>query len=139
MTSITGTYEHTMDAKGRLFVPAKLREDLGSVCYLTLGVDNCLAIHPQESWDRFAEKAAALPMGQSKHLRAFFANAMRVEPDSQGRIVIPQFLRQYAGLVKEVIIIGANTRAEIWDAGRWQQAQEAMTENLTALMESLEV
>lgn len=140
MVSITGTYEHNIDAKGRLFVPAKLREDLGSICYLTMGIDHCLAIYPLESWNVFTEKFADLPMSKSKNLRPLFANAVKCEPDSQGRVVIPQVLRSYAGLSKEVVIIGVHNRAEIWDAEKWRMTQEEMTpEAMAQLMDELEV
>lgn len=140
MISVTGTYEHNMDAKGRLFIPAKLREDLGSICYLTMGIDNCLAIYPLESWEVFTEKFASLPMSKSRQMRPLFANAVKCEPDSQGRIVIPQALRQYAGLTKEIVIIGVHNRAEIWDAGAWKETQEEMTPaKMAELLESLEV
>lgn len=94
---MTGTYEHSIDAKGRLFIPAKLREELGVTFYLAMGVDECLAIYPQETWNRFTEKFASLPMSQSAAMRPLFANASKCELDSQGRIVIPQKLRKYAG------------------------------------------
>ena len=92
---MTGTYEHSIDAKGRLFIPAKLREELGVTFYLAMGVDACLAIYPQSTWDRFTEKFSSLPMSQSKAMRPLFANAAKCELDSQGRIVIPQKLRRY--------------------------------------------
>ena len=95
---MTGTYEHAIDAKGRLFIPAKLREELGVSFYLAMGVDACLAIYPQATWDRFTEKFASLPMSQSKAMRPLFANAAKCEPDAQGRILIPVKLRQYAAL-----------------------------------------
>lgn len=87
---MTGTYEHSIDAKGRLFIPAKLREELGVTFYLAMGVDECLAIYPQETWNRFTEKFASLPMSQSAAMRPLFANASKCELDSQGRIVIPR-------------------------------------------------
>ena len=89
---MTGTYEHSIDAKGRLFIPAKLREELGVTFYLAMGVDECLAIYPQETWNRFTEKFASLPMSQSAAMRPLFANASKCELDSQGRIVIPHTL-----------------------------------------------
>ena len=91
---MTGTYEHSIDAKGRLFIPAKLREELGVSFYLAMGIDTCLAIYPQATWDKFTEKFASLPMTQSKVMRPLFANAVKCELDSQGRIVIPQKLRE---------------------------------------------
>ncbi len=139
VTSATGTYEHSLDAKGRLFIPAQLRKELGDTLYLTMGVDACLSIYPQETWDSFTEKFASLPMSQSKLMRPLFANAAKCEPDSQGRIVIPQKLRQYASLDKDAVIIGVHNRAEIWSAETWQaQQEEEMTpEKMTEIMQSL--
>jgi MraZ protein len=137
--SVTGTYEHSIDTKGRLFMPAKLREDLGPVCYLTMGLDQCLAIYPEESWKVFTDKFSSLPMSQSKLMRPLFANAVKIEPDSQGRVVLPLKLRTYAGLNKDVVIIGVHNRAEIWDAAAWFGQEEEMTpEKMAALMEALE-
>ena len=136
---MTGTYEHTIDAKGRLFIPAKLREELGDTFYLAVGVDACLAIYPLETWKRFTEKFASLPMSQSKAMRPLFANAAKCELDAQGRIVIPQKLRKYAGLEKEAVIIGVNDRAEIWSADAWnaQEEEEMTPEKMSACLEAL--
>ena len=136
---MTGTYEHAIDAKGRLFIPAKLREELGVSFYLAMGVDACLAIYPQETWERFTEKFASLPMSQSKAMRPLFANASKCELDSQGRIVVPQKLRQYAALDKDVVIIGVNDRAEIWSAESWhaQEEEEMTPEKMAACMAEL--
>ena len=136
---MTGTNEHSIDAKGRLFIPAKLREELGVSFHLAMGVDSCLAIYPQETWDRFTEKFASLPMSQSKAMRPLFANASKCELDSQGRIVVPQKLRKYAGLEKDVVIIGVNDRAEIWSADVWnaQEEEEMTPEKMSACMEAL--
>lgn len=138
---MTGTYEHSIDAKGRLFIPAKLREELGVTFYLAMGVDACLAIYPQETWNRFTEKFASLPMTQSRAMRTLFANATKCELDSQGRIVIPQKLRQYASLDKDTVIIGVSDRAEIWAAETWNALEEDnMTpEKMAACMEALGV
>jgi len=136
---VTGTYEHSIDAKGRLFIPAKLREELGNTFYLAIGVDACLAVYPQETWNRFTEKFASLPMSQSKTMRILFANACKCEPDAQGRIVVPQKLRKYAGLEKNVVILGVNDRAEIWSADAWsaQEEEEMTPEKMSACMEAL--
>ena len=136
---LSGEYLHSIDAKGRLFIPAKLREELGATFYLARGVDACLAIYPQETWDRFTEKFASMPMSQSKAMRPLFANACKCELDSQGRIVVPQKLRRYAGLEKDVVIIGVHDRAEIWAAETWRaQEEEEMTpEKMSACMEAL--
>ena len=136
---MTGTYEHNIDAKGRLAIPSKLRDELGSTFYLAMGVDACLAVYPQSTWDRFTEKFASLPMSQSKKMRSLFANAARCELDSQGRIVVPAKLRKYAGLEKDTVIIGVNDRAEIWSADAWHaQEEEDMTpEKMAACMAEL--
>ena len=125
---MTGTYEHSIDAKGRLFIPAKLREELGVTFYLAMGVDECLAIYPQETWNRFTEKFASLPMSQSAAMRPLFANASKCELDSQGRILLPAGLRKYAELTKEAVITGVSGHAEIWDAARWDAYNDAITE-----------
>ena len=136
---MTGTYEHNIDAKGRIFIPAKLREELGEVFYLAAGVDACVAVYPMSTWDRFTEKLSALPMSQSKKLRAFFANAEKCSLDSQGRVVIPQKLRKYAALDREAVILGVNDRAEIWSAQVWaaQEEEEMTPEKMAACMEAL--
>lgn len=140
MLSMTGTFAHNIDGKGRLFVPAKLREDLGSVAYLTMGIDKCLAIYPEETWRIFGEKFASLPMAKSRSMRQMFAKAIKCEPDSQGRIIVPQNLRTYAGLDKEVVVIGVHNRVEIWNADLWYADEEEMTpEKMSALFEELEV
>lgn len=140
MGSVTGTYEHSMDAKGRLFIPARLREELGEEFYLAMGVDTCLAIYPRESWERFTEKFASLPVSKSRAMRSLFANAVKCVPDGQGRIVIPQRLRTYAELEKETVIIGVHNRAEIWNARLWYAEEEEMTPaRMAALMDSLEL
>ena len=136
---MTGTYEHSIDAKGRLFIPAKLREELGVTFYLAMGVDECLAIYPQETWNRFTEKFASLPMSQSAAMRPLFANASKCELDSQGRIVIPQKLRKYAGLEMDAVIIGVNDRAEIWSAETWnaREEEEMTPEKMKACLAAL--
>ena len=136
---MTGTYEHSIDAKGRLFIPAKLREELGVTFYLAMGVDECLAIYPQETWNRFTVKFASLPMSQSAAMRPLFANASKCELDSQGRIVIPQKLRKYAGLEKDAVIIGVNDRAEIWSAETWnaREEEEMTPEKMKACLAAL--
>ena len=116
---MTGQYAHNIDAKGRLFIPAKLREELGETFHVTIGLDHCLSIYSDESWADFTDKVRVLPYSKAKALRPLFANAVDCEPDGQGRILIPTKLREYANLQKEVVVIGSFDRAEIWDAGRW--------------------
>ena len=113
-TAVTGQYAHNIDAKGRLFIPAKLREELGQTFHVTIGLDHCLA---------FMDKLRDLPYSKAKALRVLSANAVDCEPDAQGRILIPAKLRQYADLQKEVVVIGSFDRAEIWSADRWAREE----------------
>ena len=116
---MTGQYAHNIDAKGRLFIPAALRRELGQTFHVTVGQDHCLSVFSDESWDAFMGKLKELSYNEVKKLRALFAYAADCEPDSQGRILIPAKLREYAGLTKEVVVVGSFDRAEIWSAERW--------------------
>ncbi len=122
---MTGQYAHNIDAKGRLFIPAKLREDLGEKFHVVAGQDPCLWIFSDESWNALMDKLRELPYSQVKRLRFLFANAADCEPDGNGRILIPQKLRQYADLDKEVVVIGSFDRVEIWNAERWNEMESA--------------
>lgn len=134
-----GRYDHAVDPKGRLFVPAKLREELGSAFYVTLGLDHCLSVYTEEGWARILEKFNSLPISQSTKMRFLFANAAKCEPDKQGRFLLPTELRQYAGIGQEVTFIGQGSRAEIWNSETYRQIEaETLTpENLKAVMEEL--
>lgn len=139
MGSITGTFQRSLDAKDRLMLPAKLQDDLGPECYLAMGIDRCLSLYPEASWQVFTEKYASLPISRSREMRPLFANAVKCRPDSQGRITIPPRLQKYAGISKDVAIIGVHDRAEIWDAQTWFDNDEEMTpERMTALMEAMD-
>ena len=107
------------DAKGRLFIPASLRKELGQTFHVTVGQDHCLSVYSDESWAAFMARLKELSYNEVKKLRALFAYAADCEPDSQGRILIPAKLREYAGLTKEVVVVGSFDRAEIWSAERW--------------------
>lgn len=136
---MTGQYQHSIDSKGRLFIPAKLREELGQTFYVTMGIDRCLSIYSEEAWSHFAEKFESMPYTKSRAMRPLFANAAKCEPDTQGRILIPAKLRAYAGLKKSVTVLGVSNRAEIWDQAAWEaeEAKELSPENLAAVMEEL--
>ena len=116
---MTGQYAHTIDAKGRLFIPAKLREELGSTFHVTVGQDHCLSVYSDDSWNAVMDKLKTMNYSDVKRLRPMFALAADCEPDAQGRILLPAKLREYAGLTRDVVVIGSFDRAEIWDAGRW--------------------
>ena len=137
---MTGQYQHSIDAKGRLFIPAKLREELGDTFYVTMGMDGCLSVYSDASWAKFTEKFESLPYTKTKSMRALFANAAKCEPDAQGRILIPAKLRAYAALEKDVVVIGVSNRAEIWNAERWLavEEEELDPDKLFAAMEELD-
>lgn len=137
---LMGEYQHNMDLKGRVTVPSKFREDLGDKFYVSKGLDGCLFVLSCAQWERLVEKVSAIPMAQGKAIqRYFFSGAAEVEPDKQGRILIPQNLREHAGLEKDVTVIGAATRAEIWDTTRWNEYNASQTdENVEAAMNLLD-
>ncbi len=130
-----GEYSHVIDAKGRLFIPAKFREELGFSFVLTKGLENTLTIYPNSEWDKFAEKISSLPSKQARTLQRFFvASAQDSSPDAQGRILIPQVLREYAGITKNVVIIGMTDHIEIWDEARWL-ALDLTSESIENIMD----
>ena len=112
-----GTYEHGLDAKGRVIIPAKLREDLGESFVVTLGLDGCLFAYPMNEWEGFIEKLKELPGTKEARMlqRHFLANAAPCELDKQGRILVPATLREFAGLEKDVVLTGNINRIEISD------------------------
>lgn len=138
---LIGEYQHNIDAKGRVIVPAKFREDLGEHFYVTKGLDCCLFVLSAAEWKRLQDKISAMPISKSRGLqRFFFSGAAEVEPDKQGRILLPQHLREHAGLEKDVTVIGASSRAEIWDSARWNTFNSGLTEeSIAEAMDLLEL
>ena len=136
---MVGQYKHNIDAKGRLFIPAKFREGLGETFSVAAGLDGCLSVYSDAKWAELEEKIDALPTSQKRKMRTFLANAAECEPDSQGRILIPAKLRQYAALEKEVVINGASKSLELWNPERWAPIEDAGLdpENLADAMEEL--
>ena len=121
---LIGEYKHTIDAKKRLAIPAKFRKELGKGAVLTRGLDNCLALYPQKEWKNMADKLSKLPQGQTDARgfnRIILAGAADVEFDSLGRILVPDYLKEYAGLGKNIVIAGVYNRLEIWDELKWQE------------------
>jgi len=119
-----GEYSHNLDDKGRLAVPKKFRADLLKGAVVTRGLDNCLFLYTKKEWTKLAEKLANLPFAQA-NTRAFsrlmLAGAMDVDIDKQGRIILPEYLRNYAGVKKEVVVAGLYSRLEIWDTEKWNE------------------
>lgn len=136
-----GTYQHSFDPKGRVIIPAKFREGLGERFYATRGDDGTIALFSQPAWEAIGEKIASLPSSKTVGLRRFwFSNAAELVPDGQGRVLIPQKLREYAGIKKDVVINGAGSRVEIWDEETWIRYDEQQSaEHIFALMEELEL
>ena len=127
---LTGSYQHTLDAKGRLIVPAKLREQLGETFYLTKGIDGCIFVYPEKEWEAFLDDLCSRPISQSAAVqRHFIANSALVETDSMGRLLIPRNLREYAGLEKETMFLGVGKRAEIWSAEKYAEFNSSQTED----------
>lgn len=117
-----GQYFHNTDAKGRIVMPSQLREGLGESFIITRGYEGCLTVYSNEEWERFAARLAAMPEHNAaarRILRIFSSGAARCEADKQGRILIPAHLREYAGIQKEVVIIGTLSKIELWDADKW--------------------
>ena len=120
---LIGEYEHSLDAKGRLIMPAKLRQDMGDKFIVTKGLDGCLFAFSQNEWLNFETKLKALPLSDKNarnFVRYFLAGATECELDKQGRFLIASKLREVASLDKDVTIIGTGTRIEIWDKEKWE-------------------
>lgn len=129
--SLMGSFSHNIDVKGRMNFPTKLRELLGESFIITKGLDNCLFVYSVSEWAVLEEKIKSLPLSKGRNLqRFFFSGASEVETDKQGRILIPQHLREYAGLEKDVMVIGASNRAEIWDKSKWEVQNGDVTQEL---------
>ena len=140
---LIGEYEHSIDAKGRLIMPAKLRIDMGEKFIVTKGLDGCLFAYSQSEWANFEEKLKSLPLAQKNarnFVRFFLSGAVECEIDKQGRFLIPSNLREHASLDKEIVIIGVGTRLEIWNRELWTTyssdeniSADEIAENMTML------
>lgn len=140
---LIGEYEHSLDTKGRLIMPAKLREDIGEKFIITKGLDGCLFGFSQNEWANFEEKLKTLPLTNKNardFVRFFLSGATECEIDKQGRFLISGNLREYASMDKEVVIIGVGTRIEIWNRDKWKEynsdeniSADTIAENMTML------
>jgi len=138
-----GEYEHSVDAKGRVIMPAKLREDIGEKFIVTKGLDGCLFAYSFSEWTNFEGKLKTLPLTNKNardFVRFFLSGAVECEIDKQGRFLIPSNLREYGALEKEIIIIGVGTRIEIWNKEEWKKyssdeniSADEIAENMTML------
>ena len=140
---LIGEYEHSLDVKGRLILPAKIREDMGDKFIVTKGLDGCLFGFSQNEWTNFEEKLKTLPLTNKNardFVRFFLSGAIECEIDKQGRFLIAGNLREYANLEKDAIIIGVGTRIEIWNREKWKSynsdeniSADEIAENMTML------
>ena len=134
-------YNHTVDTKGRLIVPSKFREQLGDEFVVTKGMDGCLFVYANDDWSAFEQKLTSLPLINKearKFSRFFLAGAAQVEVDKQGRILLPANLRQFAGLEKDVVLVGVGSRIEIWSRENWENMDaDSDMDDIAATMESL--
>lgn len=133
---ILGEFKHSLDIKGRLAVPAKFREKLGTGAIITRGLDKCLFIFGANEWEVLVQKLMNLPLAQSNSrafVRLMLAGASDAKVDAQGRILVPDYLRKYAGLKKQAVVTGLYNRMEVWDEGEWQaykQKTEASSDEI---------
>ena len=135
-----GEYNHTIDAKGRLIIPSKFRESLGEGFVITKGLDGCLFAYDNQEWNAFEEKLRALPLSRKDNrqfARFFLAGAAEVEVDKQGRILIPSNLREFAGILKDVVLVGVASRVEIWSKEKWDSLQEEDDEAVEDIAERM--
>lgn len=137
---LLGEYQHSIDEKGRMAVPAKFRKTLSGGVVVTKGLDACLHLYPMDEWTKFADKVSKLSINQADH-RAFsrlmLAGASHAEIDSQGRILIPEYLRSFAGLKEKAVVVGLYSRAEIWDEEKWKSYRGKVEEKADEIAEGL--
>ena len=137
---LLGEYRHTVDDKNRVAVPSKFRSVLKSGAIITKGLDDCLFLYPKAAWHAWAEKLSKLPISQSKSrafARMMLGGAMEAELDKQGRIVLPDYLKEYAHLSRQVVIAGLYDRLEIWDVERWQNYKQQTEKDSSHIAETL--
>ena len=138
---LIGEYRYTLDTKKRLAIPAKFRRELGEKVVITRGLDNCLVLYPTKEWKTLSEKLSKLPSSRLDargFTRIMLGGAVDVNLDKSGRILIPDYLKKYALLKKNVILLGLSNRIEIWDETRWQKYRERTEKEIGGIAEGLE-
>ena len=137
---LIGEYKHTLDPKKRLSLPSKWRKELGSTLIVTRGLDNCLFVYPQAEWEKITDKIGNLPLGSAdtrSFNRFFLSGAVEVEVDTVGRILVPDFLKDFAKLETKVVLAGIHDRVEIWDETRWTEYKARIEMQADSLAEKL--
>lgn len=137
---LIGEFRHNIDEKKRVAVPSKFRKELGKIAVITRGLDKCLFVYPIKEWEKVAEKLSSLPMGQPDNrnfARLFLAGAVDVSLDSLGRVLIPDYLKEFAGLKEKVVIAGVYKKLEIWDEEAWDTYKSKIEKDTDALAEKL--
>ena len=137
---LIGEYKHTLDTKKRLSMPSKWRKELGKTLIVTRGLDNCLFVYPQKEWQKITEKIGQLPLGQADTRgfnRFFLSGAVEVEVDSVGRILVPDFLKDFAKLKTKVVLAGIYDRVEIWAENKWEEYKSRIEGQADQLAEKL--
>lgn len=137
---LIGEYKHTLDPKKRLSLPSKWRKELGKKLVVTRGLDNCLFVYPLKEWQRITDKIGQLPLGQADTRgfnRFFLSGAVEVEVDSVGRILVPDFLKEFGHLDNRVVLAGIHDRVEIWDEKKWDEYKHRIESQADALAEKL--
>ncbi|MEK7149168.1 MAG: division/cell wall cluster transcriptional repressor MraZ [Patescibacteria group bacterium] len=137
---LIGEYQHSIDGKGRVAIPAKFRRDLEGGVVVTKGLDNCLFVYPKDVWVKQAEKMSGLSANQANsraYGRFILGGATDSEFDGQGRILISDYLRSYAGIKEKVVIVGLYNRVEIWDEAKWHEYKSHMEKNAEKIAEDL--
>ncbi|MFA7319347.1 MAG: division/cell wall cluster transcriptional repressor MraZ [Parcubacteria group bacterium] len=135
-----GEYQHSIDPKKRLAVPSKFRSELKSKVVVTRGLDKCLFVYPMKTWEEIAGKLGSMPVGEAatrSFVRLMLAGATDCEIDKQGRVLVPDYLKDYAGLDKNVVIAGLFNRLEIWDEKKWNEYKKHAEKNTDEIAEQL--
>ncbi|MEA3344101.1 MAG: division/cell wall cluster transcriptional repressor MraZ [Patescibacteria group bacterium] len=138
---LTGEYKHTIDTKKRLALPSKFRKELGKTVVITKETNSCLVVYTEKGWKSIADKLAGLSNAKDearRFVRLKLAGAMSVNIDKLGRILVPDYLKEYAGLKKDVIISGLSNRVEIWDSKNWEIYKKESEKNMDTLVSKLE-
>jgi len=135
-----GEYNHSVDAKKRLALPSKFRKAIGRNIVVTRGLDKCLFVYPMKTWEELAQKLGTMPIGEAgtrSFVRLMLAGATDVNSDAQGRILLPEYLKEYAGVKKDVVVAGLFNRLEIWDEKKWSVYKKNAEKNTDEIAENL--